>query len=189
MIAIMSETLASHLRSLPHRQIAVDANEHVFRGAAPVVSLFLVLEGAVQLERHLPTGARLILQRAQTGDVLAEASCFATHYHCSGVAVRSSRLLSIPMKSFTAQCQSDSLLASAFTAHLATEIQRARARSEILSLKTVSARLDAWLELGDGHLPPKGEWSALADMLSVTPEALYRELSRRRKLGEAVDRF
>ncbi len=182
MIAIMSEKLSDRLKALSQREITVASNEHVFRIGAPVVSLFLVAEGAVQLERHSPSGTRLILQRARAGDVLAEASCFAGHYHCSGVAVRPSLLYSIPMRSFTARCRSDPSLGLAFIEHLARETQSARARSEILSLKTVSARLDAWLGLGDGRLPAKGEWNALADMLSVTPEALYRELSRRRKL-------
>jgi CRP-like cAMP-binding protein len=182
MIAIMSEAFSKRLKALSHREMAVAANEHVFQIAAPVVCLFVVAEGAVQLERHSPSGTRLILQRARAGDVLAEASCFASHYHCSGVAVQPSFLLSIPMKSFTAKCRSDPLLALAFAEHLARETQSARARSEILSLKTVSARLDAWLEMGDGRLPAKGEWTDLAGMLCVTPEALYRELSRRRKL-------
>lgn len=182
MIAIMSEALVERLKALSHREITVAANEHVFQIAAPVVSLFMVAEGAVQLERPSPSGTRLILQRARAGDILAEASCLASHYHCSGVAVGPCLLLSIPMKSFTAECRADPSLAMAFAEHLARQTQSARARSEILSLKTVSARLDAWLEMGDGSLPAKGEWNDLAGMLCVTPEALYRELSRRRKL-------
>lgn len=42
--------------------------------------------------------------------------------------------------------------------HLAQELQRARLRSEILSLKTVAARLDAWIAWNCGHSPEKGEW-------------------------------
>jgi hypothetical protein len=30
-------------------------------------------------------------------------------------------------------------------------------------------------------LPPKGEWKSVAEQIGVSPEALYRELSRRRK--------
>jgi hypothetical protein len=45
----------------------------------------------------------------------------------------------------------------------------------------VEARLDAWLALKQGGLPEKGRWRELAECLAVTPEALYREISRRRK--------
>ncbi|SFI57623.1 hypothetical protein SAMN05216525_110176 [Bradyrhizobium sp. Gha] len=48
-----------------------------------------------------------------------------------------------------------------------------------LSMKTVAARLDAWIEW-NGKLPPKGEWVSLAAELAVSPEALYREIGRRR---------
>jgi hypothetical protein len=46
-------------------------------------------------------------------------------------------------------------------------------------MKTVAARLDAWIEW-NGELPPKGEWISLAAELAVSPEALYREIGRRR---------
>jgi hypothetical protein len=58
-------------------------------------------------------------------------------------------------------------------------VQRARAQVEIVSLKKVSERLDAWLALS-GDLPPKGQWHRLASEIGVTPEALYREIARRR---------
>jgi hypothetical protein len=40
--------------------------------------------------------------------------------------------------------------------------------------------LDGWLNWHGGELPPKGEWKALAEQLSISPEALYREIARRK---------
>ena len=59
-------------------------------------------------------------------------------------------------------------------------MQAARFRSEILTRKTVSERFDAWLGLPGNGLPPRGEWKTVAAHIGVSPEALYRELSRRR---------
>ena len=59
-------------------------------------------------------------------------------------------------------------------------LSRPRARAEIVSLRTVSARVDAWLALHVGELPARGHWRDLAEEISVAPEALYRELARRR---------
>lgn len=66
--------------------------------------------------------------------------------------------------------------------HLAHEVQQARARAQLLALKRVGARLDAWIALNDQALPSRGRWVELAAELPVTPEALYRELARRRIL-------
>ena len=60
------------------------------------------------------------------------------------------------------------------------EVQRARAQAETLSLKTVAERVDAWTTLNNGLPPPKGRWRQVASEIGVTPEALYRELARRR---------
>ena len=61
---------------------------------------------------------------------------------------------------------------------LAQELQRARFQVEIVAMKKVAARLDAWIA-SSGPLPPKGEWVRLAAEIDVTPEALYREIAKR----------
>lgn len=53
-------------------------------------------------------------------------------------------------------------------------------RAEILSLKSVAAKLSAWMALNSDALPPKGRQHLVASEMGVTPEALYRELARRR---------
>ena len=64
--------------------------------------------------------------------------------------------------------------------HLAHEVHRTRAQTEILSLKTVAERINAWVTLNDGSLPQKGRWRQIASEIGVTSEALYSELARRR---------
>ena len=53
------------------------------------------------------------------------------------------------------------------------------AQAAALTLRTVSQKLDVWLETNKS-LPPKGEMQILAQTLGVSREALYRELSKRR---------
>jgi hypothetical protein len=73
----------------------------------------------------------------------------------------------------------DPTIAGLGAKHLAGEMQRTRAKMEIVSLKTVAERLDAYLGLR-GDLPPRGQLRRLASELSVSPEALHRELASRR---------
>ena len=80
---------------------------------------------------------------------------------------------------FCKRLAESSAFAQAWVRHLAHEVQQARMHAEIVSLKTVAARLNAWIAW-NGDLPRKGEWAALAVQIGVSPEALYRELARRR---------
>ena len=180
MIAIMSASPAELLSKLKGRDANIAAGEIVFRAGDPVVSLFLVKAGMVRLVRTLPHGSELTLQRAGAGAILAEASLFADRYHCDAVASEHSMLRVVPLREVKAALMGDSALALTLARDLSVEVQRLRAHAEILSLKTVAERLDAWRALNGGSMPAKGGWRQLASDIAVTPEALYRELAVRR---------
>lgn len=156
-----------------------DSGDIVFRTGTAVTQVYLVRTGLTGLVRPLASGEQAILQRASSGDVVAEASVYAQTYHCDCVALEPTVLARASRKSFREALRSDLELSEAWASHLARSVQMARMRAEIRSLKTVADRLDAWItEYGD--IPPKGQWQNLADELSVSREALYRELARRR---------
>ena len=74
--------------------------------------------------------------------------------------------------------------ALAYARFLASEIRTARKRAEFLTLKSVAQRLTAWLTWNHGLLPTRGAWHHVADEMGISKEALYRELSKRRKQKE-----
>lgn len=174
----MSDALSCLFKDAEPRRI--DAGARLFHGGDPVQSMYLVAEGAVDLTRVTAAGAPVILQRARPGQVLAEASAYAANYHCDAQAIAPALVHSIPLVDFRARLTTDPALAERWAAHLAHAVQTARLRAEIRTLRTVAERLDAWLGEGGG-LPAKGAWQDLAAELGVSREALYRELSRRRR--------
>lgn len=162
------------------RSLDLPVGEAVFLTGQRVETIFMLRSGQVQLQRHTPHGARLILQIAGADTVLAEASAFSESYHCDAVATERATLAALPKPAFIAALRDDPDLALAWSATLARSVQSARVRAEIRSLPKVAERLDAWLDEGHG-LPEKGRWQDVAAELGITREALYRELSRRRK--------
>ena len=164
--------LAEGSRTLP-------AADTLFRAGDPVKCLYLVVSGALRLTRMLPHGAELILQRAEPGAIVAETSLFADRYCCDAIATETSLIRAVRVPAVHAALREDSRLLWEWVHHMAREVQQARARAEILSLKKVAHRIDGWRALNDGVLPPKGRWRQLADEIGVSPEALYREFARR----------
>lgn len=180
MIGIMSRSLDDLLRRLPATDRRFAAGDHLFRQGARVVALHRIVDGRAHLVRHLPNGAALVLQRAGPASILAEASMFSDRYHCDAVAVVPTCTRAIARPVLRAALARDPALAEAWSGYLAREVQATRLRAEILSLRTVAERLDAWLAASGGKLPAKGEWRSLAAEIGISPEALYRELARRR---------
>lgn len=166
------------LHGLDRRPLAFQPGETVFRQGDPVRHLYFVTGGAIDLVRHQPSGAALVLQHAGPDTILAEASIESATYHCAAVAVSSSTAWAISKKEFLNRLAQNPKLALALIRRLARELQNARLQTEILSMKTVAERLDAWIAWR-GSLPPKGQWVHLAAELGVSPESLYREIAKR----------
>lgn len=176
MIAIM----LPDLMDLPGSERLVGAGAYLFHRGDAVTWMMVVLAGEVRLVRHQPDGRMVILQRARGVALIAEASLFSDTYHCDGVAESSARLRLIDRALVRRRFDADPAFASLWLRHLAGEIRDARLRSEILALKRIGDRLDAWLAWHE-TMPEKGGWKRLAEDIGVTPEALYREMARRRQ--------
>jgi CRP-like cAMP-binding protein len=183
----MIEIMLEKIQSLPHRVKLYRKRQHLFHMGDAISSMFLIESGEARLLRRRRDGTAVVLQRAASGSFLAEASLFSVNYHCDAIATTrvQARLISRPaMRELFNQ---DRSFAKERAAHLAGEVRNARLRAEILSLKTVAERLDAWLA-DRGHLPQKGNWKTIAQEIGVSPEALYRKLARQRELENRAPR-
>ena len=180
MMAIMSNPLFDTLLTLPHENCHFDSGTALFRQGDRVRSLHLVQAGSVHLLRHQIGGFSLTLHRASAGAVLAEASLFSDAYHCDAIATQETQTVSIAKARVTTAMADDPTLARNWAAYLAREVQATRFRAETLALRTVAERLDAWLAMHGGRMPPRGEWNTVAGEIGVSAEALYRELAKRR---------
>ncbi|RWM12264.1 MAG: Crp/Fnr family transcriptional regulator [Mesorhizobium sp.] len=179
MIEIMSPSLFTLLDDLPGRLCEFAAGSSVFHFGDPIRNIHAVRSGIIHLVRHQDDGSILILQRAGPASILAEASLYSAQYHCDARAETAAVTWAIPRSTLRARLQQDPELAVVWARHLAREVQQARLQAEILFLKTVAARLNAWIAW-HGSLPAKGQWSIIAHEIGVSPEALYREMARRR---------
>jgi CRP/FNR family transcriptional regulator, dissimilatory nitrate respiration regulator len=157
MIKIMSDSLFTMLDQLPGTIRHFVTGDVIFRAADPVSVLHRVMDGQILLLRHQPHGTTLVVQRASAPALLAEASIFASAYHCDALAKSAVVTRAIDIIVMREVLRHNQDLNDACMAYLAREVQASRLRSEILGLKTVAERLD------------------------VSPEAFYRELARRRQ--------
>lgn len=179
MIIIMQKSFLSCLETIPHQTLRYAAGQMIVDMDDEVAQLFAVHEGMVHLVRFREDGGVAVLQRAGAGAVVAEASVFSGRYHCAAMAVRGTVLHAYPLAAVRRLLESPQA-AQAYALHMAAEVRVARKRAEILALKTVAERLSAWLVWNGGEMPARGAWQHVADEISVSREALYRELAKRR---------
>ena len=159
----------------PERRLPVGAL--LFHRGDPVRHLFLVREGRITLRRALADGGALTLHVAGPGEVVAPGSLWAPATHCDALCETDALLAVRPVAAVRSWLGASP--ATAALAESAREVQALRARVEVLRLRRLADRLDAYLDL---HGAPKpGGWVRVADWIGVTPPALYRELRQRRE--------
>jgi CRP-like cAMP-binding protein len=180
MMKIMSEDLIQSLVPMARSRRDYDKNVHLFHQGDRITSLYVMESGIVELVRHDTDGRRLVIHRAWYEAIIAEASVYADAYHCDAIAVSPSSLFEVPLADFHHRLKHHAPFASLWAAYLARQVQLARYRAELLTRKTIAGRLEGWLAWPKKELPPKGYWKNLAGELGVSPEALYRELAKRR---------
>jgi CRP-like cAMP-binding protein len=181
MIAVMSNELVEFMQSLSHTSRSFAAGAFVVHRGDPVETLHVVRSGSIRLVRYQSEGQAAILQRAESGDILAEASVFSSEYHCDGVATTNAETYAYAVADIRHLLDTDIGFCRAWAAAVSHQLQAARKRAELVSLRAVAERLDAWLAWNEGGMPSKGRWKAVAEEIGVSPEALYREISVRRR--------
>jgi CRP-like cAMP-binding protein len=186
MISVMSVELFTSLRGT-ERVFAPGAA--VFHRGDAVERLHIIRSGTVRLLRHQQDGHPVVLQRACRGDILAEASVFSAHYHCDAIVLTGAVTEAFAVVDIRRLLETDIDFCRGWAASMSHQLQTARRRAELMSLRTVSERLDFWLVWNEGGMPEKGLWKDVAEEIGVSPEALYRELSARGKRSPSKPRF
>jgi len=173
------------------RAAAIDrklkAGEALFRLGDKTAGLCEVIAGRVRLARVDRSGREIVLHVAGPGDTIAEASLFASAYHCDAIASTPAVVRIYPKQAVLAAFEHDRKAAQAFTATLARQVMNLRTRIEQRNIRSARERVRHFLALNvgaDGRtVALAGTLKDLAAELGLTHEALYRTLAALERSG------
>jgi len=156
------------------------AGEILFTQGDRAAAIYKVESGRLQLVRRTIDDHLVILHTARQGEFFAEASLFAETYHCDAVAAAPSRIRVYPKAMVMEALQTDPVLAAAFIARLAHQLQELRARMELRNIRSARERVLQYLRLRAGlhgrSIAIEGQLQDIAAEIGITREALYRTL-------------
>lgn len=150
-------------------------------------NMYGLISGSARLLRYTVDGVPITLHRAKPGGFFAEASLFASVYHCDGEASAGSVIAVFPRAAVLAIMERDVGFTRAFCQHMAHQVQGLRSNLELRGMRSAEERVVAALslKLGDGQNRVKlpGTWKDFAQDIGLTHEALYRALKRLEDAG------
>ena len=136
--------------------------------------------GRLRLVRRTVDDHLVILHTARRGEFFTEAALFAETYHCDAVAAAPSRVRVYPKTKVIEALRADPVLAEAFMARLARQLQELRARMELRNIRSAKERVLQYLRLRAGRsrsVELEGQLQDIAAEIGMTREALYRTLA------------
>lgn len=174
------------------RSAAIDrklkSDETLFRLGDKTAGLCEVIAGRVRLARVDRSGREIVLHVAGPGETVAEASLFASSYHCDAIASTDAVVRIYPKPAVLAAFEKDPKAAQAFAATLARQVMNLRTRTEQRNIRSARERVRNFLALNAGAdrrtVALRGTLKDLAAELGLTHEALYRTLAVLERAGE-----
>jgi CRP/FNR family transcriptional regulator, dissimilatory nitrate respiration regulator len=162
--------------------------EALFRLGDKTAGLCEVIAGRVRLARVDRSGREIVLHVAGPGETVAEASLFASSYHCDAIASTEAVVRIYPKPAMLLAFEQDPKSALAFTATLARQVMNLRTRIERRNIRSARERVRHFLALNadaDGRtVSLAGTLKDLAAELGLSHEALYRTLAALERAGE-----
>jgi CRP/FNR family transcriptional regulator, dissimilatory nitrate respiration regulator len=183
----MADWLSSTVRAAGIERV-LKAGQVLFRTGQRTAGFYEVVSGSVKLVRMDRAGREAVLHTAAPGETLAEASLFASHYHCDAIARTKCVVRLYPKAVVVSEFVRNPKGAQAFTAMLADQVMNLRTRLEQRNIQSARDRVRHYLALNvgaDGRtVRVSGTLKDLAAELGLTHEALYRTLAGMSADGE-----
>lgn len=171
-----SQWITEHLKAEENKRLA--RSEILFRAGESVSKLYFLQKGEIRLSRPLSHGDYLTIHRILPGSMVAEASLFASHYHCDAVADSDSTLLCYNRERLKKELLSDPDLSASLCTYLAGEIQTLRTKLELAHIKSADERVLTWIRLNASSsvVVIDRQLKDIASELGLAHETFYRSL-------------
>jgi CRP/FNR family transcriptional regulator, dissimilatory nitrate respiration regulator len=174
------------------RAAAIDrklkAGAALFRLGDKTTGLYEVITGRVRLARVDRSGREITLHVAGSGETIAEASLFSSHYHCDAIASTNAIVRVYPKRAVLAAFERDPKAAQAFSATLARQVMNLRTRIEQRNIRSARERVRHYLAVNAGAdgrtVNLRGTLKDFAAEVGLTHEVLYRTLAALERSGD-----
>jgi len=164
-------------------------NELLFFEGDRGYSLFVLVEGSIQLYKSTPDGREIVIKVVKPGELFAEVILFEKdEYPVNAVAIQDSRVYALPKREFYRLLENE-LFRNEFIGTLMMKMRYLADKIQYLTSHDVESRLFLFLEEQFGRVESvetSFSKKSVAAAIGTTPETLSRLLPRLKKEGKIV---
>jgi len=169
------------LKSVP---ISLLKGQTLFSQGDQVVNFYYVKTGKIKLTRNTVEGGQALIYVALPDETVAEASLFASEYHCSAIADAKSEIIRYKKTDFLHYLEQNPAAMKDVLKMFAQQVRDLRAINEIKNIHSAKERILAFIshvmnEHREAHL--KMTLKDVAYKIGLAHETFYRELKKLEK--------
>lgn len=182
-LAELPEYVPDSLRAAAYPR-TIRRRQNLYRQGDRATAIYFVRSGELEALRSSPEGHPLIMLRATVGEFFAEPALGTECYGCSAHARTDSEIYVLPKAAVLAALRGDHGFAMAFLQAQIRNVRKQCSRYERVRLRRAEDRVIHFLvtESGqDGWAALPGSLADWAAELGLTPESLYRAMTRLRQ--------
>jgi CRP-like cAMP-binding protein len=160
--------------------ITINKGALLFNQGEVVRSIYLLVNGRIKLVRETVDGNPVVLHVALANESFAEASLFATKYHCSAIADCASELIRIEKSELLSQLSASSTLSLELLELFSSQVRDLRTLMEIRNIRSAVDRVMTYLKFessGNDYVEINTPLKDIAYRLGLAHESFYRALS------------
>lgn len=164
--------------------LALRKGSYLFHQGDQVTSFFYVKTGKIKLTRNTIEGGQALIYVALPDETVAEASLFASEYHCSAIADAKSEIVRYKKTDFLHYLEQNPAAMKDVLKMFARQVRDLRAINEMKNIHSAKERILAFInhvmnEHREVHL--KMTLKDVAYKIGLAHETFYRELKKLEK--------
>jgi CRP-like cAMP-binding protein len=177
------------LAELQPTDLSLLKGDHLFKQGSAVSNIYYIKSGRVKMIRNTIDGFSVLLHTGKTGETIAEASLFSSHYHCSAIADLNTEISLVKKQDLLQFLQHKPAEMMKLLAIFSQQIRELRSLNKIKNIRSAKERILSYIIINmndDKEMMLDISLKDTAQKIGLAHETFYRELKKLQEEGQIV---
>jgi CRP-like cAMP-binding protein len=177
------------LAELQPTDLKLSKGDYLFKQGSVVSNIYYIKSGRVKMIRNTIDGFSVLLHTGKSGETIAEASLFSSHYHCFAIADLNTEISLVRKQDLLQFLQHKPEEMMKLLAIFSQKIRELRSLNEIKNIRSAKERILSYIIINmnaNKEMMLDISLKDTAQKIGLAHETFYRELKKLQEEGQII---